>query len=72
LLTQPTRGRLTLWAVLTLAWIAFLPENLIPGHRHFSWPGAILWLVVLVWLLACLGLTWRNYRRAARRGGPRT
>ena len=33
--------------------------------------GAILWVVVLVWLLACLGLTWRNYRRAAR-GGPRT
>jgi hypothetical protein len=70
LLTQPTRGRLALWTVLTLAWIAFLPEDLIPGRKNFSWAGAILWVVVLVWLLVCLVLTWRNYRRAARRGGP--
>jgi threonine/homoserine/homoserine lactone efflux protein len=70
LLTQPTRGRLALWSVLTLAWIAFLPESLVPGHKHFSWAAAILWTVVLVWLLVCLALTWRNYRRAARRGPP--
>jgi hypothetical protein len=71
LLTQPTRGRIALWAVLALAWVAFLPEDLIPGRKHLSWAGAIVWVVVLVWLLSCLGLTWRNYRRAARRGGPR-
>ena len=71
MLTQPTRGRLALWAVLTLAWIAFLPEDLVrdPGHKHFSWAGAILWTVVFVWLLVCLVRTWRNYRAARGRDG---
>jgi hypothetical protein len=37
-----------------------------PDHRHFSWLGAVLWAVVLIWLLACLVLTCRRYRALRR------
>jgi uncharacterized membrane protein len=65
---QPTRKRITLWASLALIWLLFLPQDLAmdPQHEHFSWIGAILWLVVLVWLASCLTLSWRGYRRAKR------
>jgi uncharacterized membrane protein len=63
-LTRPTRGRIALWASLALMWSLFLPQDLAmdPDHQHFSWVGAVFWAVVLVWLLTCLRLTWRNYR----------
>jgi hypothetical protein len=63
-LTRPTRGRIALWAVLSLLWFLFLPQALVedPDQRRFSWVGAVLWAIVLAWLLACLVLTWRRYR----------
>jgi hypothetical protein len=62
--TQPTRGRIGLWATLSLMWFLFLPQDLAmdPDHQHFSDVGAIFWAVVLVWCLTCLRLTWRRYR----------
>jgi hypothetical protein len=70
-LTHPTRGRVALWATLSLLWLLFLPQDLAmdPGHRQLSWLGAIVWAIVLAWLLVCLGLTWRNYRARGKRGG---
>jgi hypothetical protein len=67
-LTRPTRGRIALWAVLTLLWFALLPQDLVhdPDHSQLSWSGAFLWAVVLVWLVVCLVLTWRKYRAASR------
>jgi uncharacterized membrane protein len=67
-LTQPTRGRIALWSVLSLLWFLLLPQDLAadPHHRHFSVVGAIFWLVVLVWLVSCLWMTWRNYGASRR------
>jgi uncharacterized membrane protein len=67
-LTQPTRGRIVLWAALSLLWLLLLAQDLAmdPDHRHFSWVGAVLWAVVLAWLLACLVQTWRRYRARQR------
>jgi hypothetical protein len=64
-LTKPTRGRMALWALLSLLWFLLLPQALAedPHLRHFSVVGAIFWLVVLVSLLSRLRLTWQNYRR---------
>lgn len=66
-LTKPTRGRVALW-VLALLWLAFLPQDLAmdPGHKHFSWPGAVLWVVVLAWLTTMMVGTARR-RRGERR-----
>jgi hypothetical protein len=63
-LPRPTRGRIALWATLSLLWSLLLVQDLAmdPDHRQFSWVGAVLWSVVLAWLLACLHLTWRRYR----------
>ena len=67
-LTQPTRGRIALWTTLSLLWALFLVQDLAmdPDHRQFSWVGAVLWAVVLAWLLTCLVLTWRRYRARPR------
>jgi hypothetical protein len=67
-LTQPTRGRIALWATLSLLWFLFLVQDHVmdADHRHFSWLGVVLWAVVLVWLLACLVLTSRRYRALRR------
>ena len=67
-LTQPTRGRIALWATLSLLWFLFLVQDHVmdADRRHFSWFGVVLWAVVLVWLLACLVLTSRRYRALRR------
>ena len=67
-LTRPTRGRIALWTTLSLLWALFLVQDLAmdPDHRQFSWVGAVLWAVVLAWLLTCLVLTWRRYRARPR------
>jgi uncharacterized membrane protein len=63
-LTRPTRGRIALWATLSVLWFLFLVQDLAmdPDQRQFSWVGAVLWAVVLAWLVTCLILTWRRYR----------
>ena len=63
-LTRPTRGRIALWATLSLLWFLFLVQDLAmdPDHRQFSWVGGVLWAVVLAWLLACPILTRRRWR----------
>jgi hypothetical protein len=65
-LTRPTRGRLALWLVLAVVWFLFLPQDLAmdPHHRHLSWPGVVLWVVVLGWLLSCALITQRRLRGA--------
>jgi uncharacterized membrane protein len=67
-LTQPTRGRIVLWAALVLLWLLLMAQDLAmdPDQRHFSWVGAVLWAVVLGWLLTCLVQTWRRYRARQR------
>src|SRR4051794_40169150 len=52
---QPTGKRIALWVVLVSLWVLLLPQDLAmdPGHEHFSWVGAVLWLAVLVWLVTC-------------------
>jgi Na+/melibiose symporter-like transporter len=64
-LTQPTRGRIALWAALAVLWLLFLPQDLAndPGHKHFSVVGAVIWAAVLVALLSCAFVTWRRHRR---------
>ena len=68
-LTHPTRGRIALWAALSLLWILFLVREHVTDldHRRLGWIGLVLWAVVLAWLLFCLLLTWRRYRARARR-----
>jgi Na+-driven multidrug efflux pump len=67
-LTQPTRTRLVLWAVLAVLWLLFLPQAFAmdPDHAQFSWPGAIVWAVVLAWLITCLFLTVRYYKKSQK------
>ena len=64
-LTQPTRGRIALWAALTFLWLLLLPQDLAndPGHKHLSVVGAVIWAAVLVALLSCAWITWCRYRR---------
>jgi hypothetical protein len=67
-LTNPTRGRITLWALLTVLWALVLPQDLAmdPGHEQFSVVGAAFWTAVLLWLLACVVATWRRFRCGRR------
>ena len=69
-LTKPTRGRIALWLVLAFLWFLFLPQDLAmdPDHKHFSWPGAVFWALVLVWLVVMAIAT---YRRRRARSAPR-
>jgi len=50
---------------LALVWFLFLPQDLAmdPGHRHFSWAGALFWAGVLAWLLF---MAFRTQRRRSR------
>jgi hypothetical protein len=60
-LTKPTRGRLTLWVVLSVVWCWFLVQALAMQPIKDTYvPGAIFWAVVqggLVWL------AWRTRSR---------
>jgi uncharacterized membrane protein len=69
-LTRPTTGRLALWLVLSLVWLLFLVQDLAmdPGHKHFSWAGAVFWLVVLVWLVAMTVQTFRRRQSVRAKG----
>jgi hypothetical protein len=64
-----------LWSVLAFLWLLFLPQALVMASspRDISVPGAVFWAVVLAWLLSCVWMTWRRYRREradGAAGGP--
>lgn len=60
----PVRWRYRLLGIVAFLWFLFLPQALLHADEpdfSFSWPGAALWLVVLV------GLIWLTVRAWQRR-----
>jgi hypothetical protein len=69
-LTKPTRGRLTLWLILALLWLLFLPQALWPpttARVHVSVGGVMFWAVVQLGLLWLTWMTWRRRRSSVIR-----